>query len=130
MEAAWQRDQIAAGVPDQVEQVRAQQVLFYDPFQASRAIKQLNAGFSFESIVQNNDPDNLGYLGWFPRGVLRFPDQLTRLHALTKVDNLGLGLIVLGLLPQFGWLTGWRRKRRRAKASMGNSASQTPWPMI
>jgi multicomponent Na+:H+ antiporter subunit G len=33
-------------------------------------------------------------------GLLRFPDALTRLHALTKVDNLGLGLIVLGLLPQ------------------------------
>jgi multicomponent Na+:H+ antiporter subunit G len=32
-------------------------------------------------------------------GLLRFPDMLTRLHALTKVDNLGLGLIVLGLLP-------------------------------
>jgi multicomponent Na+:H+ antiporter subunit G len=32
--------------------------------------------------------------------LLRFPDELTRLHALTKVDNLGLGLIVLGLLPQ------------------------------
>ena len=37
-------------------------------------------------------------------GLLRFPDTLTRLHALTKVDNLGLGLVVLGLLPQFGWL--------------------------
>ena len=24
----------------------------------------------------------------------------TRLHALTKADNLGLGLVVLGLLPQ------------------------------
>ena len=33
-------------------------------------------------------------------GLLRFPDTLTRLHALTKVDNLGLGLIVAGLLPQ------------------------------
>ena len=32
-------------------------------------------------------------------GVLRFPDTLTRLHALTKVDNLGLGMIVVGLLP-------------------------------
>jgi multicomponent Na+:H+ antiporter subunit G len=32
-------------------------------------------------------------------GLLRFPDPLTRLHALTKVDNLGLGLVVLGLLP-------------------------------
>ena len=33
-------------------------------------------------------------------GLLRFPDSLTRLHALTKADNLGLGLVVLGLLPQ------------------------------
>ena len=33
-------------------------------------------------------------------GLLRFPDTLTRLHALTKADNLGLGLIMLGLLPQ------------------------------
>jgi len=32
--------------------------------------------------------------------LLRFPDTLTRLHALTKADNLGLGLVVLGLLPQ------------------------------
>lgn len=30
-------------------------------------------------------------------GLLRFPDALSRLHALTKADNLGLGLIVLGL---------------------------------
>ena len=33
-------------------------------------------------------------------GLLRFPDTLSRLHALTKADNLGLGLIVLGLLFQ------------------------------
>jgi multicomponent Na+:H+ antiporter subunit G len=32
-------------------------------------------------------------------GLLRFPDASTRLHALTKADNLGLGLVVLGLLP-------------------------------
>lgn len=37
-------------------------------------------------------------------GLLRFPDTLTRLHALTKADNLGLGLIVFGLLPHAG---GW-----------------------
>jgi multicomponent Na+:H+ antiporter subunit G len=37
-------------------------------------------------------------------GLLRFPDTLTRLHALTKADNLGLGLVVLGLLPQSGSL--------------------------
>ena len=31
-------------------------------------------------------------------GLLRFPDVFCRLHALTKADNLGLGLIVLGLM--------------------------------
>jgi len=30
-------------------------------------------------------------------GLLRFPDSLCRLHALTKADNLGLGFMVLGL---------------------------------
>lgn len=39
-------------------------------------------------------------------GLLRFPDSFTRLHALTKADNLGLGLIVLGLLPRAGGLLG------------------------
>ena len=33
-------------------------------------------------------------------GLLRFPDTHTRLHALTKADNLGLGLIVFGLAFQ------------------------------
>lgn len=35
-------------------------------------------------------------------GLLRFPDRLTRLHALTKADNLGLGLVVLGLMARSG----------------------------
>jgi multicomponent Na+:H+ antiporter subunit G len=35
-------------------------------------------------------------------GLLRFPDTLTRLHALTKADNLGLGLVVLGVTPRVG----------------------------
>lgn len=30
-------------------------------------------------------------------GLLRLPDTLCRLHALTKADNLGLGFIALGL---------------------------------
>ena len=33
-------------------------------------------------------------------GLLRFPDAYTRLHALTKADNLGLALVVIGLLPR------------------------------
>ncbi|MGD8925599.1 MAG: monovalent cation/H(+) antiporter subunit G [Thioalkalispiraceae bacterium] len=33
-------------------------------------------------------------------GLLRFPDVYTRLHALTKADNVGLGLVVFGLAIQ------------------------------
>jgi multicomponent Na+:H+ antiporter subunit G len=35
-------------------------------------------------------------------GLLRFPDTWSRLHALTKADNLGLGFIVAGLVLQAG----------------------------
>lgn len=38
-------------------------------------------------------------------GLLRFPDLYTRLHALTKADNVGLGLIVLGLITQAASIT-------------------------
>ncbi|WP_290650657.1 monovalent cation/H(+) antiporter subunit G [Aquisalimonas sp.] len=30
-------------------------------------------------------------------GLLRFPDAFTRLHALTKADNTGLGLLAAGV---------------------------------
>jgi multicomponent Na+:H+ antiporter subunit G len=33
-------------------------------------------------------------------GLLRFPDVYSRLHALTKADNLGLGLVLFGLAVQ------------------------------
>lgn len=35
-------------------------------------------------------------------GLLRFPDAASRVHALAKADLLGLGLVVLGLLPRAG----------------------------
>lgn len=35
-------------------------------------------------------------------GLLRFPDVYTRLHALTKADNVGLGLIVTALALHSG----------------------------
>src|SRR5690606_29941407 len=37
-------------------------------------------------------------------GLLRFPDVHSRLHALTKADNLGLGFIVSGAAVQAGGL--------------------------
>ena len=33
-------------------------------------------------------------------GLLRFPDLYSRLHTLTKADNVGLGLTVLALMLQ------------------------------
>jgi multicomponent Na+:H+ antiporter subunit G len=33
-------------------------------------------------------------------GLLRLPDTCTRLHALTKADNLGIGFVVLALAVQ------------------------------
>jgi len=33
-------------------------------------------------------------------GLIRFPDIYCRIHALTKADNLGVGLIAVGLAPQ------------------------------
>ncbi len=44
------------------------------------------------------------FAGWL--GLMRFPDALSRLHALSKADNLGLGLVVIGLLPQASWPFG------------------------
>ncbi len=35
-------------------------------------------------------------------GLLRFPDVYTRLHALSKADNVGLGLVCVGLGIQSG----------------------------
>ncbi len=31
-------------------------------------------------------------------GLLRFPDTYSRIHALTKADNLGLGFTILGVM--------------------------------
>lgn len=39
----------------------------------------------------------LGFYAAGSIGLLRLPDLYTRLHALTKADNLGLGMIVIGL---------------------------------
>jgi multicomponent Na+:H+ antiporter subunit G len=42
-------------------------------------------------------------------GLLRFPDTLSRLHALTKADNLGLGLVCAGLAVVDGSVIGVAR---------------------
>lgn len=60
----------------------------------------------------------LHWLSWIPLaagvfffiagtlGLLRFPDVYSRLHAVTKADTLGLGLVALGLcLRAQSWQT-------------------------
>lgn len=74
IEAAWMRDEITAAVPTTAEQVEARQILLTETFQAERLIGQLENGTPFETVVVNNDPQRLGYLGWFPRGYLLQPE--------------------------------------------------------
>jgi peptidyl-prolyl cis-trans isomerase C len=73
IEAGEMRKQITEAVPLSAEQVLARQLLVADLFQAERLLGQLNDGTSFEVVVQNNDPQRLGTLGWFPRGYLLQP---------------------------------------------------------
>lgn len=82
LEAAWQRDQLAAAVPESMEQVRARQLLFYDDYSAERIYNQLAAGVPIDQVVANNDADNTGYLGWLPRGVLVYPELEDALFSL------------------------------------------------
>lgn len=73
IEAGWMREQIAASVPEAMEQVEARQILTYTQFEAERLLNQLENGTPFDTVLANNDPSGLGYLGWFPRGYLLHP---------------------------------------------------------
>jgi peptidyl-prolyl cis-trans isomerase C len=73
-EAAWQRDQIAATIPDAVEQVRARQIFALTPEGAQRAITSLASGTDFSELAWEYSPESGGELGWFPRGYLLYPE--------------------------------------------------------
>lgn len=73
MEAAWMRDQIAAGVPATAEQVHAQQILLYNSGDANYVYGQLQSGSDFAELAAQIDPQTHGDLGWFPRGYLTQP---------------------------------------------------------
>ena len=64
-------------------------------------------------------------------GLMRFPDVYSRLHALTKADNLGVGLLVAGLAVRadsWAWrsstLRSWSATRRGRVASRFHSLEQ------
>ena len=73
LEAAWMRDQILADVPLEMDQIHAQQMLFYDLFAAEDMMTTLNTGSDFSQLAKNHDPQTLGDLGWFPPGFLTIP---------------------------------------------------------
>lgn len=74
LEAAWQRDQILASVPENVEQVRARQILVRFEETAQNLYRQLEAGVDFATLALQYDPLTGGDLGWFPRGYLTQSD--------------------------------------------------------
>ncbi len=74
LEAAWQRDQIAASVPQRTEQVRARQILLRFRNTAESLHRQLQAGADFATLAFQYDSLTGGELGWFPRGYLTQPE--------------------------------------------------------
>ena len=70
LEAAWMRDQIIADVPFEMEQINAQQMLFYNLAAAEETLEDLNSGKDFSQLAKTHDPQTLGDLGWFPPGFL------------------------------------------------------------
>lgn len=74
MAAAWQRDRIAAQVPEETEQIHARQILTQDETIANRALEQVKVpGVNFAAQARRYDPVTGGDLGWFPRGYLTQP---------------------------------------------------------
>ncbi len=72
--AAWMRDEIIADVPYEMEQIHAQQMLFYDRAAAELALQDLQEGKDFAQLASTIDPQTKGDLGWFPEGFLTIPE--------------------------------------------------------
>lgn len=57
-------------------------------------------------------------------GLLRFPDVYSRIHAITKADNLGLGMVAMGLALQAdSWTLSAKLLAVWLLALVGSSAS-------
>jgi len=74
LEAAWMRDQIISDVALEIEQVHAQQMLFYSLTAAEITMEELDEGKVFSQLASTHDPQTRGDLGWFPEGYLTIPN--------------------------------------------------------
>ena len=72
--AAWQRDQLAAAVPETADQVHASQILVQSEAEANGIAQQLENGADFATLAAKYDPVTGGDLGWFPQGYLLQPE--------------------------------------------------------
>ena len=88
--AAWMRDQIFAGVSLSAEQVRARHVRLNTRGEADDVLAQINGGTEFDLMIAFYDPEGLGDLGWFPRGVLFEPAIEEAAFALSVGDHSGV----------------------------------------
>ena len=68
--AAWMRDQIAAAVPAELEQVHIRQILLYNSEEAESTMAQLRSGADFAELAAQHDPAAGGDLGWVPKGYM------------------------------------------------------------
>jgi parvulin-like peptidyl-prolyl isomerase len=73
-EAAWQRDEIAASVPENAEQSHVRQIITQTEGNAEAALMELGAGTDFDAIATRYSPATGGELGWFPRACLSYPE--------------------------------------------------------
>ena len=74
LEAAWMRDKIIADVPQEMVQIHAQQMLFYELEAAEQALAEIEKGKDFAELASNYDPQTKGDLGWFPPNFLTLPE--------------------------------------------------------
>lgn len=74
MLVAYQRDAIAASIPETVEQVELRQIFAFTDTGANRALRDLRSGVSFENVAFEFSPETGGYLGWVPRGYMLIPE--------------------------------------------------------
>jgi len=109
MEASWQRDQIAASVPEEMEQIHARQILFDRRETADQYYQRYQNVSNFSEVFENHawqfDPLTGGDLGWFPPGYLTVPEldqALASLQAgqLTSVVETELGYHIVYVIER------------------------------
>ena len=74
VEAAWMRDKIISDVPDEMDQIHAQQMLLYNLEAAQLALEEIQGGKDFSQLASTYDPQTKGDLGWFTPNFLTLPE--------------------------------------------------------